>query len=136
MKSSRITGLHRLEVPGRIDELERLGWLSAADAEILRLGRHVLTGGRADRIVENVVGVFGLPFAIAPNFVVNACKSAADATAEPATLKNVRRECCVMMILLIECYTCLTKYLINYCSQFNIECQDDLPVLQIENDGE
>jgi hydroxymethylglutaryl-CoA reductase len=71
LKSSRITGLHRLEVPGRIDELERLGWLSAADAEILRLGRHVLTGGRADRIVENVVGVFGLPFAIAPNFVVN-----------------------------------------------------------------
>ncbi len=71
MKNSRISRLHRLGVPGRIDELERLGWLSRTDAELLRLGRHVLTSARADRIVENVIGVFGLPLAIAPNFVVN-----------------------------------------------------------------
>lgn len=71
MKSTRITGLHLLDVSGRIGELERLGWLSAADAELLRLGRHLQTSARADRVVENVVGVFGLPFAIAPNFIVN-----------------------------------------------------------------
>jgi hydroxymethylglutaryl-CoA reductase len=71
LKNSRISRLHRLGVPGRIDELERLGWLSRADAELLRLGRHVLTSARADRIVENVIGVFGLPLAIVPNFVVN-----------------------------------------------------------------
>jgi hydroxymethylglutaryl-CoA reductase len=71
LKSSRISKLHRLGVPDRIRELERLGWLSSADAELLRLGRHVLTSERADRIVENVIGVFGLPFAIAPNFIVN-----------------------------------------------------------------
>jgi hydroxymethylglutaryl-CoA reductase len=71
LRNSRITGLHRLGVGERIGELQRLGWLSDADAELLRNGQHVLAPARADRIIENVIGVFGLPFAIAPNFIVN-----------------------------------------------------------------
>ena len=71
MIESRISGLYRLEVGQRIDELERLGWLSTPDATALREGRHVLLPSAADKIIENVVGVFGLPFAIAPNFIVN-----------------------------------------------------------------
>jgi hydroxymethylglutaryl-CoA reductase len=55
----------------RIGELERLGWLTGAEAERLRQGRQVLSPGAADKLVENVVGVFGLPLAIAPNFRVN-----------------------------------------------------------------
>jgi hydroxymethylglutaryl-CoA reductase len=71
MVDSRISGFYRLEVGRRIDELERGGWLSAADATALRSGRHVLFAEAADKVIENVIGIFGLPLAIAPNFVVN-----------------------------------------------------------------
>jgi len=71
LKDSRISGLYKLSVVDRIGALEEQGWLSAADARRLRDGRQVLSGVAADRIIENVVGVFGLPFAIAPNFRVN-----------------------------------------------------------------
>lgn len=71
MSDSRISGLYRLAVAERIDELQRRGWLSAADAAILRQGRHIMSVGVADKIIENVVAVFGLPLAIAPNFLVN-----------------------------------------------------------------
>jgi hydroxymethylglutaryl-CoA reductase len=71
LSKSRITGLYRLSVAERIDELLRLGCLSAADAELLRQGQHTLSVAKADKMIENVVGVFGLPFAIAPNFIVN-----------------------------------------------------------------
>ena len=71
MNDSRIPGLYRLSVGERIDDLERRGWLSPADADALRLGRHVLSPRAADKIVENVIGSFGLPFAIAPNFIMN-----------------------------------------------------------------
>jgi len=71
LNDSRISGLHRLSVAERIDMLERAGWLTPGDAELLRQGRQVLAPATADKIIENVVGVFGLPFAIAANFVVN-----------------------------------------------------------------
>ncbi len=71
MNDSRIPGLYKLSVPQRIEALRREGWLSGEDAERLRDGRQVLSSVAADKIIENVVGVFGLPFAIAPNFRVN-----------------------------------------------------------------
>ena len=71
MSDSRISGLYRLSLAERIDALEGQGLLAASDAEMLRQGRQVLAPAVADNIIENVVGVFGLPFAIAPNFIVN-----------------------------------------------------------------
>ena len=71
MNDSRLAGFYKLPVPQRIDALQRAGWLSADDADRLRTGRQVLSSGVADKMVENVVGVFGLPFAVAPNFLVN-----------------------------------------------------------------
>lgn len=71
MSDSRISGFHKLDVGQRIDELERLGWLSLSDADALRGGRHIVATNVADRMIENVVGVFALPFAVAPNFKVN-----------------------------------------------------------------
>ena len=71
MSNTRFSGFYKLDVRQRIAELERRGWLSAADADALRNGRQVLAADNADRIIENVVGVFGLPFAVAPNFRVN-----------------------------------------------------------------
>jgi len=71
MKDSRISGLYKLSVSDRIVELEKLGWLSTSDARNLRAGHQVMSAIAADKMIENVVGVFGLPLAIAPNFVVN-----------------------------------------------------------------
>jgi len=71
MKDSRISGLYKLSVSDRIVELEKLGWLSTSDARNLRAGQQVISAIAADKMIENVVGVFGLPLAIAPNFVVN-----------------------------------------------------------------
>jgi hydroxymethylglutaryl-CoA reductase len=71
VKDSQISGLYRLSVGQRIELLEQRGLLSSADAAALREGRHVLLPAAADKIIENVIGVFGLPFAIAPNFMIN-----------------------------------------------------------------
>ena len=71
MSDSRISGLYKLDVSARLDELGRLGWLSFPDVEMLKQGQQVLRAAAADKMVENVIGVFGLPLAIAPNFVVN-----------------------------------------------------------------
>jgi len=71
MNDSRIAGFFKLDVASRIDRLRDMGWLSAADADALKNGHHLLAVADADRTIENVVGVFALPFAIAPNFRVN-----------------------------------------------------------------
>ena len=71
MNDSLISGFYRLDIQQRIERLEQRGLLSADDAAALREGRHVLLPAAADRVIENVIGVFGLPFAISPNFIIN-----------------------------------------------------------------
>jgi hydroxymethylglutaryl-CoA reductase len=71
VSNSRISGLHKLDVAARLDALGRLGYLSPTDVELLKQGQQVLRAAAADNMVENVIGVFGLPLAVAPNFVVN-----------------------------------------------------------------
>ena len=71
MKSSRVTGLHRLAVKDRIATLSERGFLDSRSARALSRGEALLPRHVADRMIENVIGVFGLPFGIAPNFVVN-----------------------------------------------------------------
>ena len=71
MSDSRIKGLYKLSVTERIARLRELGWLSAEDAACLRGGYHVLAAQAADHMIENALGVFGMPFGVAPNFVVN-----------------------------------------------------------------
>ena len=74
----------------RIEKLAGGGWLSVADAERLRQGRCVLPAAAAERMVENAIGVFGLPFAIAPNFVVNGREHlAAMAVEEPSVVAGL-----------------------------------------------
>lgn len=71
MTDSRISGFYKLTVNDRILALQNRGVLSAEDASALRDGTAVLPPGIADKMIENVIGVFGLPLAIAPNFLVN-----------------------------------------------------------------
>ncbi len=69
--SSRISGLYKLGVSERIAELQRLGWLTPDQAQKLGSSYPVLPPAAADKMIENVIGIFPLPFAIAPNFIVN-----------------------------------------------------------------
>ena len=71
MSNSRLPGFYRRDIPERIAELEKLGYLSPQSARELRAGRQVISDVTADKMIENVVGVFGMPLAIAPNFIVN-----------------------------------------------------------------
>jgi len=71
LSDSRIPGFYKLGVDERIDVLEQRGWLTPANAERLRGAQQLLSRAGADRIIENVIGVFGLPLAVAPNFLVN-----------------------------------------------------------------
>jgi hydroxymethylglutaryl-CoA reductase len=71
LSDSQISGLYRLTLAERIGELQRCGWLSAEQAQCLRQGRYIISSSAADKVIENVVGVFGLPLAVAPNFLVN-----------------------------------------------------------------
>lgn len=68
---SNIAGFYRLSLSERIDRLVASGALDAGDAGRLRRGEVVLPAQTADRMIENVVGVFGLPLAVAPNFRIN-----------------------------------------------------------------
>ena len=63
MSESRIPGFFKLTLTERIERLAGAGWLSEADAARLRQGRYVLPVAAAERMVENTVGVFGLPLA-------------------------------------------------------------------------
>lgn len=69
--NSRIPGFFKLDIPARITALRERGMLSAADVQALDSGTHTLRSPTADRMIENVVGVMGLPLGIGLNFLIN-----------------------------------------------------------------
>jgi len=71
LSDSRLTGLYRLSIADRIQALSDQGFIDPEAARSLAHGRPLLPSVTADRMIENVIGVFGLPFGIAPNFLVN-----------------------------------------------------------------
>jgi hydroxymethylglutaryl-CoA reductase len=71
MNAANVSGLYKLTVAQRIGKLHELGWLSEGDALRLKEGHHILSLTSANHMIENVIGVFGLPLAVAPNFLIN-----------------------------------------------------------------
>lgn len=70
MNDSRIPGFHRLGIAERMRVLaDRCGVPASEVVSVLEGGG--LSLEEADRLVENVVGTFALPFAVATNFRVN-----------------------------------------------------------------
>ncbi|XOV83134.1 MAG: hydroxymethylglutaryl-CoA reductase, degradative [bacterium] len=69
--SSRIPNFFRMPVSERIAALHERGLLSAADVAQLVSAQHQLPLKVADKMIENVVGVFGLPMGVALNFLIN-----------------------------------------------------------------
>ncbi len=68
---ARLKSLYRLNVSERVAALVKHGWLSGDDARALLEGRTLLSVRQADKIIENVIGTFSLPLAVAPNFLLN-----------------------------------------------------------------
>ncbi|WP_314383525.1 hydroxymethylglutaryl-CoA reductase, degradative [Pseudomonas brenneri] len=67
---SRLPNFRSLSPRQRLDHLQQLLGLSAADADLLR-GAGALPLEIADGMIENVIGTFELPYAVASNFQVN-----------------------------------------------------------------
>ena len=70
-RNSRIPNFFRLDVTGRLAKLTEHGFIEASDELALDSGTHTLRRHIADKMIENVVGVFGLPLGIAVNFLIN-----------------------------------------------------------------
>jgi hydroxymethylglutaryl-CoA reductase len=69
-KSSRLTGFYKLSLAERVDWLREFSGLTAEEANALS-GATGLGQDQAAHMIENVVGVFGLPLGIATNFYIN-----------------------------------------------------------------
>jgi hydroxymethylglutaryl-CoA reductase len=71
MDQSRFPGFYKLSVPERVNLVRERGLLSREDFQVLSSGAHTLTVARADKMIENVIGVMGLPLGLGLNFLVN-----------------------------------------------------------------
>ncbi len=70
-QSSRIPNFFRMSIDERITALHQRGLLNAEDVHQLATASHQLQLNVADKMIENVVGVFGLPMGVALNFLIN-----------------------------------------------------------------
>jgi hydroxymethylglutaryl-CoA reductase len=70
MTISRIPGFYNLTLEERRTQLAFAGGLTAVEMAALD-GEAGLTPAQAEAMIENVVGVFGLPIGVALNFIVN-----------------------------------------------------------------
>jgi len=68
---SRIPSFYERPLAERLRLLVEKGLLERADHESLLDERHVVDAVQADRLIENVIGVFGLPMGLGLNFLIN-----------------------------------------------------------------
>jgi hydroxymethylglutaryl-CoA reductase len=67
----RIPEFYKLSVDERVRAVHERGLLTSGDFRALATGKHTLDLSAADRMIENVVGVMGLPLGLGMNLVVN-----------------------------------------------------------------
>ena len=70
-KSSRIPKFYELSVSERLHVLKDRGFLSIDEVRALLNGKFCLNSDDADKMVENVIGVFSLPLGLGLNFLIN-----------------------------------------------------------------
>lgn len=71
MDRSRIPKFYQASIPERLDILREKGILNREEYIQLLSGENILAPEAADRLIENVIGVFGLPMALGLNFIIN-----------------------------------------------------------------
>ncbi len=69
--TSRIPHFYKMSVAERVRAVRDLGVLSREDYRALTSGDHLLSVTRADKMIENVIGVMGLPVGLGLNFLIN-----------------------------------------------------------------
>ncbi|MEM6818342.1 MAG: hydroxymethylglutaryl-CoA reductase, degradative [Pseudomonadota bacterium] len=69
--TSVFSGFYRLAVSERLSALHEAGAITTADFAALSSGDVTLDRHVAEHLIENVIGVAGLPFAVALNFRIN-----------------------------------------------------------------
>ncbi|HGY56346.1 MAG TPA: hydroxymethylglutaryl-CoA reductase, degradative [Caldithrix abyssi] len=71
MASSRIPGFYKYSVQERLKILHDKHHLNEEDYALLRNGKGILRPTDSDKMIENVIGVFGLPLGLGLNFLIN-----------------------------------------------------------------
>lgn len=71
MERSRLPEFYKLSVADRVRVMRERGWLTKEDYQALISGEHTLKIEHADKMIENVVGVMGLPVGLGLNFLIN-----------------------------------------------------------------
>ncbi|MEX2488584.1 MAG: hydroxymethylglutaryl-CoA reductase, degradative [Pseudomonadales bacterium] len=71
MDKARFPGFYNLSIPERLAAMHESGWISSEDYASLKEGRHVLGLDIADKMIENVISIMGLPMGLGLNFLVN-----------------------------------------------------------------
>lgn len=70
LESSRLPGFYKLPVEERLNKIKEIADLTEEEVKLLKKSSG-LSMETADRMVENLVGIFGFPFGIATNFKIN-----------------------------------------------------------------
>ena len=68
---ARIPEFYKLSVSQRVRAVRKQGLLTNQDYQALVSGDHVLSVQSADKMIENVIGVMGLPVGLGLNFLIN-----------------------------------------------------------------
>ena len=67
----RIPDFYKLSVEERVRTVHERGLINNSDFRALSTGKHTLELDAADKMIENVVGVMGLPLGLGMNLMVN-----------------------------------------------------------------
>ncbi|HHQ14794.1 MAG TPA: hydroxymethylglutaryl-CoA reductase, partial [Chromatiales bacterium] len=71
MSGSRIPNFYRMSVSERVRAVHERGLLTDSDFDRLAAGEATLDLSAADKMIENVIGVLGMPIGLALNFLIN-----------------------------------------------------------------
>ena len=71
MSSSLFPSFHKLSVQERVRTVRDRGLLSSQEYKALVNGETILDISNADTMIENVIGVMGLPIGLGLNFLIN-----------------------------------------------------------------
>ncbi|MCD6469907.1 hydroxymethylglutaryl-CoA reductase, degradative, partial [Candidatus Bathyarchaeota archaeon] len=69
-KTSAISGFYKLSIEERLERVKEFADLTNEEAELLKAPSS-LSLDLADRMIENVIGIFPMPMAVAVNFLIN-----------------------------------------------------------------